>query len=453
MYLKNIKIKDPLMLYMGTKLLIAAIGVLISFISFVRLIKLIKNLVKDKIYVGNELYLVSAIIMLIICLAILIWASRSLIPVIIKTYQEYKSPEDWEFEDYEKVEKALRQNKLPSYKKPGSKTIYDRDLTFIILFLSFLGILILFLLGKSSIPNEFFWKHNLTPDFFSFPLDFTAILAAAAGLRTASFFLHTHKKEQEEKVSESKEKLKIEGDPYMLAPVIEEALTGIRYNEKPNINSRSGFTGTEGIDKKIGRTEKKLFIETHPKHVPYEPHPIVYIYLLFALILYIIGILLMTQLPPDNISVLAVPTIAIGYLWSILKGGILVFCGWDMMKSVSNIYRTHWFESILVFVEVNGIYREVAIDWEKTRGENPGNGRPDVQGDFHVNIYTAKLLTEIYDDKAVKKVSINKKKSGTNPGCEEKRRIVKMTKDIDSEKANRLVIDAIKKFEVKDGEE
>ncbi len=452
--MKTVKIKKPVMLYRATMLMTASAGIIIAFISFVGAVKIIRNLAKGNAYVGNTPYLAAAVTTLILCIAILTWKFMTLFSVISKTV--YKHNGDWEFESYDNVGNALKKNEVPSYKKFVSKMIYDKDFTFIKFFLSAMGTVILFWLAKNSIPDEFYWNLRLTPGYFTPPLGFISIFAAIAGLRTISFILHTRKKIEDNSISETKERIKGIYDPYMLASNIEEELRGIRYDGNANIVFRSGFTATEGIDIKTGRIKRELFIETYPRPVPYETYPIVYIYLLCAAVFSVTGILLMTKLPPDNISVLTVPTIAIGYLGDIVKGGILLFSGWDMMKSVSGIYKTHWFESVMAFVQIEGVYQK-----EDHGGKSVGTAGNAVRGDCRVYIYTTKLLTEIYDDMekkhksngTVKKGSQKNRDSVTNPGVEEIRHIIKMTEDNHSDEARKLVIAAVKKVESSEGKE
>jgi hypothetical protein len=194
---------------------------------------------------------------------------------------------------------------------------------------------------------------------------------------------------------------------------------------------RSGFTEIEGGIKNTGRIEKKLFIETHPKPISYEPHPIVYSYLLFAFILFFIGFFLMTRVPPGNISVLSDPTIAIGYLWTIVKGSILVFSGRGLMESFSSISGTYRFESVMVYVEVEGIYGKAPVNGGRAAADAAAASSILVRSDCLFKVYTTKLTTEIYTLKG-------------------KRHIIKMTVERDSEKAKELVVGEIEGFE-KDG--
>jgi hypothetical protein len=444
---------SPSQLFRITKLMIGSAAIIISSFSFIRSITVIKKLAKGKAYIGNDPYWAAAVLMLMICIGILIWGFRSLTNVTINTMRKHNKRGDWEFENYEKVGKALVQKQIPSYTKNRSKSIDDKDFSFVVKFLSFLGVIILFLFIKSLIPEEYYWRIHLTPGYFRFPFYFIAIITVVAVIRTTSFFLHTRSKTQVTKVSKAKVRIKGEGDPYMLAPVIEETLCKIQYNDNPNIHARFGFTATEGTDKKSGRTERKLFIETHPKPIPYEPHPIVSLYLVLAVILLIIGIILMTTLPPDNISVLSVPTIAIGHLWNIVKGIILLFCGQGFLASVSGIYHIHWFESIMVSVEVKGVYRNAEAK-EEDVNESLETGNTEVQSDYNVSIYSTKLLTEIYFHEGKKnkgKVAAptdagKDGKSTTQSEGEEIRHIISMNTDNSTKKAEELVLGAIKTF-------
>jgi hypothetical protein len=152
-----------------------------------------------------------------------------------------------------------------------------------------------------------------------------------------------------------------------------------------------------------------MLVETHPRAIPLVRPAFIYLYSSFAIILTGIGFLLMTQLPPDNISVLTVPTIAIGYTWTIIKGGLLVFSGTVFLTDVSRLYRTCMFKSVMVYVGFDG------------SGNNGGGN------DYEFNVFATTLATEM----------------GTFNG---NRQIVKMTAEQESENAKKLVTDTIESF-------
>ena len=426
LFLKIVKTKEPLMCYGFATFFIGITGIIISFVSFIRLIKIIKNLVKDKSYSGNEPYLAAAIITLILCISILIWGFKRLISGLKYTIPHYP-PVPSEFEDYEEIKSALVRKKIPLY-ETGSLTIVKKDRSFITKFLFFLGFIILFLITINLLPDDLFWDYGVDSGYFSFPLLFAVILSTVAALRAASIYFHTVGESLETEVSEVIKSIKGGGNPYTLAPGIEKALGSIRQNGNPNIVFRAGFTGAEGGIKNTGRIEKKLFIETQPKPIAYEPHPIVYLYLLSAFILFIIGFFLMTRVPPGNISVLSDPTIAISYIWTIVKGCVLVFSGRGLMGSFFSISRTYRFESVMVYVEVEGIYGKVPVNGGRAAVDAAAPTGIIVRSDCLFKVYTTKLTTEIYT-------------------LQGKRHIIKMTVERDSEKAGELVAGAIEGFE------
>jgi len=422
--IKFVKLKKPAVLYVDAKIIITATVIIISFVSFVHLISIIKNLLKNKSYAGNELYLTAAIISLIICVYMLTWSFKSIISVFISIIRDSETI-PLKFDDYREVEDALVQEKIPSSGREGA-TIIEKDEAFIWKYLFFLGIIILILIGKSFIPKEFFWNLRLTPEYFSFPLVFMVILSFAAVLRLTSIYFHRDQKRRDE-VDEKIVSIKGADHPAAIAPEIEKALLLLRKNGNPNIVVHCGFTETEGSVTDTGKIEGKLFVETSPKPVQWEPHPIGYIYLLFSFVLFVTGSLYLTQPPPINISVLTVPTIAIGYLWTIVQGGILVFCGRTFLESVSSIFRTGLFESVMVYINIEGISAKKMVKSGKTTSDTVETRKIVVRSDCHFRIYTTKIATVVG------------KKEG-------KRRIIKRTIDGDSEEAKKLVIKAIEKY-------
>jgi hypothetical protein len=428
LFLKIVSTRNPFMLYGLSLLIIGTTGIIFSFVSFIGAIKIIKSLLKGKSYVGNQPYLAALVITTIICISLLIWGFKSFSTGLLNVIRDsYPVPGPPEFEDYEEVENALVRKQIPMY-KTGPSVVAGKDRYFIKKFLFFLGLVILFLIGKRSLPDELFWDYNLTPGDFSFPLFFIVILAAAAALRAASIYFHTLDQDPGQQVSEVIKSIKGGGNPYTFEPGIENALLPLRQNGNPNFVFRSGFSQTQGGVKNTGKVEKKMFIETHPKSIPNEPHPIMYLYLFSAILLFIIGILFITKLPPDNISVLTVPTIAIGYLWTIIKGSVLVFIGRGLMESFSTISSTYRFESVMVYVEVEGVYGKAPENSGRAAADSAVARSIIVRSDCLFKVYTTKLTTEIYTLKG-------------------KRHIIKMTVESDSIKAKELVVGAIERFE------
>jgi len=82
----------------------------------------------------------------------------------------------------------------------------------------------------------------------------------------------------------------------------------------------------------------------------------------------------MSKLPPENISVLSVPRIFLGYVWFILKGTLLVYNGLGLLKSISLQSGIRKFKSTIVYIDIIG---------EK------------FQQIYDFSVFSAKLLTEM----------------------------------------------------------
>ncbi|MCP4146152.1 MAG: CHAT domain-containing protein [bacterium] len=423
-FVKFVKQKKPAVLYVNVRIIIASTGTIISFVSFIGLIGIIKTLLKDDAYAGNELYLTAAIVSLIICVYILTVGFKSVISDLINIIRHNRTS-PIKFDDYRDVEDALVQEKKTT-SETKTETILERDESFVWKYLFFLGTVIIALIVKRFIPDEVFWKHGFTPGDFSFPLLLMLILTAAAALRLGAIYFHRDERRKYE-VDEKIISIKGADHPSTFAPAIEKALLPLRQNGKSNIVVHTETAETEEREKDTGNIEEKLFIETPPKQVQCEPHPIGYFYLLFAAVLFITGILYLTQLPPDNISVLTVPTIALGYLWALVKGAILLFCGRAFLESANTIFRTDYFESVMVYINIEGISRRTIVKVGKTVPDSIETRKTVVRSDCHFRVYTAKLLTEI------------DKKEG-------KRQVIKAMIDKNSENAKKMVTAAIAKF-------
>ncbi|MDQ1352474.1 MAG: hypothetical protein QG657_2780, partial [Acidobacteriota bacterium] len=310
------------------------------------------------------------------------------------------------------------------------EAVIKKNKSFIMKFVFFLGFVIIGLLGKMVIPAEFFWNLRIASAYFSFPLFFVVILAVVAGLRLASVYFYHRSDTRETEIAEIIKSIKGESNPYDFVPQIEKALLPMQPHGNPHFIFRSGFTESEGLVQNIGKIHKKLFIETYPKHFPYARHPIIYLFLSAAILLFIIGFFFLVKHPPDNISVLTVPTIAIDYIWTIIKGCILVLSGLGLLKTVYRIFSRHHFESVLVFVEIDGIYEKEKAKAEKIEIDTPPpRDSQDIvfRSDCHFKIYTTKLLTEMIASKG-------------------KRNIIDMSVEIEAEKTKKLIVDIIETF-------
>lgn len=420
--------ENPLRFYWFSLLVIGISGIIISTISLKSSVKILKSLVKDKSYIGNEPYLAAVVVTLIFGIIILAWGFKNLISSFLNMIRHNPSVPP-EFENYDEIENVLVKKQIPPNEKL-LETVIKKNKSFIMKFVFFLGFVIIGLLGKMVIPAEFFWDHGVAPEYFSFPLFIVVILAAAAGIRLASVYFYYRINTRETGVAEIIKSIKGESNPYDFVPQIEKALLPMQRREKPQFIFRSGFTESEGLVQNIGKIHKKLFIETYPQSVPYAHHPILYLFLLAAIMLFIIGFFFLGKLPPDNISVLTVPTIAIDYIWTIIKGCILVFSGLGLLKIVYRIFSSHHFESVLVFVEINGDYEKEKAKTEKIEIDTsqPSDSQDIVfRSDCHFKIYTTKLLTEMIASMG-------------------KRNIIDMSVETEAEKAKKLIIDIIETF-------
>lgn len=399
-------------------------GIIFAFIALKPLIKSINDLQKDNASAGNELYLAAVILSTAICIFLLIWGIKTLFKNIAEIIQ-YQIPEPLEFENYGQLEHVLMQKKVSAYEK-FSDYIIKKDKSFILICAVFLGMILIGFIIKMILPNEFFWSHNLAPEDFSFPILFTLILLTTAFLRGASLYIHSQIYFPTDDVSETIISIHGKEHPYTFLNTLEKAMVAMQKNDRPNYVYNAAIDGTD-IIKTTGKIQRKLFIETPPQHVPYDPQPITFVYLLLSTLWISGGCFLLTTLPPDNISVPTVPIIAINYIWTIIKGGFLIITGTGLLKSVFPHFKNFQFKSIVVYVEINGTYEKVAPMSEINGTMTQNYANLNFHSDCQFKIFTTTLLTEIH---ATKK----------------KRDIIGMSVEEHSEEARQLVSNTIESF-------
>jgi hypothetical protein len=399
---------NPRLRYGISKAVIGAAAIILSFVSAFTAIKTIIHLLKAKSYIGNEPYLAATILTLIISGAIF----KIGIKTLISTLEDIKGktiPATPQFEVYGDVEHALAQNP-GKHGQTTLETIIAKDRTFITIFLIFLGLEALFFTVKHFLPNEFFWDLRLTPQYFSFPLFLTLALAAAAVLRGAFVYYHSPAGNREINAGHQRKIIKSGTPPATVAPEIKQKLSAVQTDGKPNMTYYSGLSSTGDGSGKKGKIHGKLFVETHPEPISPVNPSFIYLYLSLAVLLTGIGFYWMTKHPPHNISVLSVPTIAIGYIWAIIKGGVLVYAGVGLLTNISRLTGTQFFKSVIIVVDISG---------EKITGTNHHN--------WEFNIFSAALNTEMNIPNG-------------------NRQIIRMSKGKESEHATKFVTDAVEAF-------
>lgn len=425
LYWKTVNSGNPLMLYGIAKVVTGGTGVIISLFSLIPSITSIIVQIIHKSYIGNEPYLAALIITFIMCGAILTWGLKTII-FDSKDIKPHNIPAPPQFEDYNEVENALVKKQLQPY-EPALGYVIKKDKYFIKGFLFFLGIVTLIFFAKIILPDEFFWNLRLYPRYFSFPLFLTMLLAATAALRWVSIYFHSTSENPEAEGYQILKSIKTEANPDTFVPAIERALLQMQQGEKSNMVFRSGFSENGEAVKDTGKIHRKLFIETHPKSIQYVRRPIMYLYLFFAVILINIGFFFMVKLPPENISVLTVPIISINFAWVIIKGGILVFSGAGLLVCVYRVSRTYRFKSVMLYVEIDGVYEKSAMEAGTTAADSPSSRCNAIQSDCDFNVFATTLSTEV----------------GTFNG---NRQIVKMTAEQDSENAKKMAAVTIESF-------
>ncbi|MCP4146154.1 MAG: zinc ribbon domain-containing protein [bacterium] len=385
----------PIIPYGISKVLIGLAGIVLTLISAIPLLKIFITMLKANAYAGNGPYLAATLLTFGICITIVAWGLKTLLSGH-KEIKEYSLPDPTDAEIFADAAEVLTKKKVQPHQTALEKML-KRDKAFIKGYFVFIGMVVLFFIVKVILPDTFFWNLRLNPQYFTYPFLLTIILALAAGLRYASIYFHTPNLNREIEGSEIRETINATA-PEAFEPGIKNALHPIQQEGKPNKVVTTGLGDTGG-------KQGSLLVETNPQPVPLVRPAFIYLYIVFAILLTGVGIFLMTQHPPDNISVLTVPTIAIGYTWTILKGGMLALAGAVFLADVSRLYRTGTFRSVMVYVGI------------KATGGS----------EYQFNVLATTLSTEMGREN-------------------DTRQIIKMSAGKDSEKAKQLVANAIETF-------
>lgn len=422
---KKNDIENPLISYGISMSVVGIAGILIFPPSAIPSIKTTINLVKNKSYIGNEPYLAATVTTIVICAVILIWGLKALLTGI-KNIREQNLPKAPEFENCGELSIILEEKQLPSREKFPEK-IAKKDKYFIIASIALLGAILIGIMVKGILPDEFFWDRHLSPGYFSFPLLLTLIITVAAAMRCISFFVYRRQAKEGTGVFEMRRSIRTETDIETISTEIASSLTEMQQNGIPILVSKSGYDNSQTVPKYTSQTHHKFFIETQPKIISISPYPIVFLYLVCAIILCITGFIFLTKRPPDNISVLTVPAIALGHAWTLIKGGILTASGIEFFSTVSLAFQNYLFQSMMVYLKANGVYKQISVKIKSPAEASSVTGNSGILRDWEFIVYITELLTEFDPKKG-------------------KRHIIKMFNDTKTKEAKTLISGTINSF-------
>ncbi|MGE5342179.1 MAG: hypothetical protein ACM3SY_11950 [Candidatus Omnitrophota bacterium] len=380
------------------QIIILIAGVLFSLLSLKGTFPALHRLLADRSAAGNEPYLVALILTSLIGLFILISVYRTSESMRRKIIRR-EIPAPSRLEDWGKLEGIMVKRQIDIHANDAPTALAFRDdRSFIKNVSVFFGLIVFGLTIKYILPVELFWRLGLIPDEFSFPLFFMGILAAGVGLRRASLSFCEWGGNPKVDALEVAKLIKGEANPFTFSSEIQQSLFPFQQDGNfplvyPPVAIGSGYT----VKNSLG-IQKKFFIETFPRHSLRRMDPILFFYLLFAVVSSVIGFIFLTALPPDNISVLGVPAIVIGYVGAIAKGMVLVVVGQGFLKRVSIDFRAFRFESVLAYID---------IEFEGGEGDHPGyafdpemespdmSDRIRIRSDYQFKVYTTRLCSEI----------------------------------------------------------
>ena len=407
--------------YYFSKSVIRIAGIVISIASLIPLSNSIRTLIFNKFQDGNEPFLISVVISFMICVVILAWGSKTLF-FPLKNIKENNISVPSEFKDFNELGRQFEQKRLLS-PYHTDMTIKKKDFFFIILSSSFLALILIAFIVKANLSTEFFWNLKFTPENFTFPFFFTGILIMILIIRSSSLLIYMHRNEFSIGVFEIIRTIKSEIEIETIIKEISKSLALLKQSENPTNVYFLIPSDTRYTEKNNGQVHSKLFIETQPTPATIIPQFVIYFYLSFSIILYFIGFIFLVQLPPDNISVLSVPSIALGYIWALIKGGILVICAAGFLSAVAPICIGYLSQSVMAYIKLDGSFEGIPQESENVDCNGNLHGNLIIRGKYEFNIYITEMVTEFIPSKG--------------------RQIIKVFNNKNAIEAKRLLINAI----------
>ena len=419
----------PAVYFSVSMALISIVGSIFSTITLIACLSNIMKELKRTNDLDNSSFVIASVISLVICLALIACCGKIFL-IGWKKFKDTAIAEPIAFDDYGEAENMLI-NKQLLHHETGIQYIVKHDNIFLMGALGFAGATLLFMILRIVLPSQVFWSLGLKPEFFSLPLIFMILIGLTAALRFYS--LHSHSQIDSLELDNYHDLTSVNTfvNPKYFQPEIKNALDVVQHENYPNFTYDTGLKKSENtVGGDTGKIHQKMFIETYPKPFQYiKPH-FLYLYLIFGTALACFGFILLTTLPPHNISARGVPTIAIGYAWTLMKGVALVFIGGDLMLCVFRVLNSNRFRSVIVCVQIDGDYRDTE-DKETTINTDNNDAKTIdyiVYSECDFNVYSGTFTTETNPD------------DGT-------RCIIKMTTETDSENVQKIVDSVIESFE------
>jgi len=233
--------------------------------------------------------------------------------------------------------------------------------------------------------------------FLSFPVLFTIIVVVAAAANIISIFYLLPQSAPKADVDENIFSIKGAGDPFVFNSEIEEAMVNIRNNGIPNRTFKEGFEEEAGSVSDTGKFNGKLFFENHPNYIPFRVPKIVYLFLIFGILFIILGsYTLLNFAPQTNMPNEKELLYSLSFFWSLLTGIIYSKIGLSFFTKAHLLFGTFRYESVLIFLEVEGSYGSSEIRAGKAINDSFESKNKVVRSDFQVKQYVVKALTENY---------------------------------------------------------
>ncbi|NWF50633.1 MAG: hypothetical protein HXY49_08830 [Ignavibacteriaceae bacterium] len=419
-YSKSMNIQNPFKHYGLAKIIVS---IFILFFSIQKILELKDGLLSfisaDNSSRDFPFFAVVIVATIIIAFIWLIWGIKNLVAGIRDQGSLVLSPQlPPEFRSYNEVEVSLKKKFMSVYSLPKSgplaiarkyfsdkipyltsttKQIVEKNVSFTIRILNFIIFLFVVSFFSDFIKLKLSENLSVPESFLSFPILFTIFIIVAAIVNIGSIFYLLPQSSPKADVDESIYSIKGAGDPFVFNSEVEEALVKVRNKDIPNRIFKEGFDEKSGGVQDTGKFNGKIFVENHPIYVPFNIPQVVYFFLVFGFVFLIYGVYTLLNFTPSSNVINEKEILStLDFLWTLFIGIIYSNIGLGFFAKAHLLFGTFRFESILIFLEIEGSFGRSEIRAGKAINDSFESRNTVVRSDFQVKQYVVKALTENY---------------------------------------------------------
>jgi hypothetical protein len=419
-YSKSMNIKNPLKHYGLAKIIVS----IIIFVFAIQKILEIKKgvlpfITSDRYYMGFPYFILIQVITGIIAAIWIIWSIKYFVSGIRDQGSLVLSPQyPPEFKSYNDVEISLKKKSMSVYTLPTSgplviarkyfsdripyltsttKKIVEKNVNLTLRIFYFILILFIIYIFSEFIRLKISENFDVPESFLIFPTIFFIMILGAVAINIFTIFYLLPQSSPKADVDESIYSIKGAGDPFVFNSEIEEALVNIRNKDIPNRIFKEGFENITGGVKDTGKVKGKIFVENHPIYKPFSVPKVGYFYLISGVTFLILGAYTLLYFTTLSIVLSQKEMLnALDFLWVIIEGIVYSSIGLSFFSKSHLLFGTFRFESILIFLEIEGSFGRSEIRAGKAANDSFESRNIVVRSDFQVKQYIVKALTENY---------------------------------------------------------